>query len=134
MSEIKVGDEVRVFDRTRGRHIVERPGEVVKVGRTLLTIAYGGNKPYPREAKFRMDTGRINDNYGGVWFKTPEQTAAEECAERATKVLREAGLEIRPGHRPADVLLEALAAVVSLPLDEAEKLIALLGAKTGQED
>jgi hypothetical protein len=104
--------EVRVFDRSDGRCVREYPGEVIKVGRTLAIIAYGDTKPYRREAKFRMDTGRINDNYGGVWFKTPAQAAADERAKRAKQVLQKAGFEIRLGHHPTGALLEALAAVV----------------------
>src|ERR1700722_11289607 len=98
MAAFKEHDEVRVFDRIDGRKVREYPGEIVKVGRTLVTVAYGEAKPYGHEAKFRMDDGRIADNYGGAWFKTPERAAADARAEYAEKVLREAGLEIRIGH------------------------------------
>jgi hypothetical protein len=111
MADMKTGDEALVFDRTDGRKVTEYPGEVVKVGRTLVTIAYGAAKPYRREAKFRIATGMITDSYGGAWFRTLEQAAAEAQAEEATRVLHEAGLEIRLGHRPSGALLVALAEV-----------------------
>lgn len=107
MTAIKPGDPVVVFDATSGHQARTDPGTVIKVGRTLATITYRS-----REDQFRMDTGRINDNYGGVWFKTAEQAAADERAEAAERVLRAAGFEIRLGRHPAPALLEALAEVV----------------------
>lgn len=104
---LQAGDEVRVFDRTHGRGVTEYPGTVMKIGRTLVTITYRSH-----EDKFRMDTGRINDNYGGIWFKTLEQAAADKRAEAAEKVLKVAGFEVSLGHHPAPALIEALAAAV----------------------
>ena len=110
-TSLKPGDEVLVFDRTDGRKGTEYPGEVVRVGRKLVIIAYGETRPYRREAKFRIETGMIADAYGGAWFKTPEQAAADARAEEAKRILRDAGLEIRLGHRPPGALLVALAEV-----------------------
>ena len=113
MSDIKVGDEVRVFDRYNLRSRAEDyPGRIVKVGRTLVTVSYGPEGGCSREDQFRMDTGRINDGYGNLSFRTLAQLEREQRAQVAIEVLKEAGLEIGIGRSPSPELLVALAAVV----------------------
>ena len=107
MSDIKVGDEVRVYDgwhARRDRRAI--PGEVIKVGRTLVRIKYRG-----REEAFRIETGVINDSYGGSAFETLEQAEARARRDAALALLKEAGFEVRLGHNPDGDLIEKLAAV-----------------------
>jgi hypothetical protein len=108
MTAIKPGDEVLVYDGWHARQDrTAIPGEVVKVGRTLVRIRYRG-----REEAFRIDTGIINDSNGGAEFETPEQAEARARKDAALAVLREAGFEVRMGRKPSGGLIEALAAVV----------------------
>lgn len=113
MATIQAGDEVRVFERwRRGNHEdTSVPGTVVKVGRALVTIKYQGGG----EGVFRLDTGHLNDkNYGNqTYFLTPEQAVARERVKTALVALKNAGFEVRLGHRPPGALIEALAAVVT---------------------
>ena len=111
MSELKVGDEVLVFSvdspaRRRGEPDPGLPGEIVKVGRKLVTIHCRG-----WDTVFRLDTQRINDGYGHEWFATPEQVALDERHDAAMAVLRYVGLEMRSGHHLTLEQAEALAAV-----------------------
>lgn len=107
MADLKPGDEVRVF--TNGPYAPSDPGEVVKIGRKLVTV-----RVYGRDEQFRLDdqcwTGR-QTGYG-MFFRTLEQVAAEQRAERARGVLEAAGLEVKLGHRPSGALLEAVAATI----------------------
>jgi hypothetical protein len=105
MTDIKAGDEVRVFSRS-GRDPKPDPGTIVKVGRTLVEVRYLG-----RVEKFRIDTRRINDNYGDVWFETPEDADRREREIAACVVLRDAGIEFRLGRRFTLEQVEALAEV-----------------------
>jgi hypothetical protein len=106
------GDEVRVFyadGRRRDSQPADGyPGEVIKTGRTLVTILWNGH-----EDAFRLDTGRLDDRYGNTaYFLTPAQAEASARKDAALAVLREAGFEIRLGRHPSGALVEALAAVV----------------------
>jgi hypothetical protein len=110
MSPIEVGDEVRVFDvnspaQRRNEPDPGVPGEVVHVARTLVTITshnYG-------TMKFRLDTQRVNDNYGHQWFRTPEQVAEDQRVRAGLAALKAAGFEVRTGYRPSGALIVALA-------------------------
>jgi hypothetical protein len=107
MAEIKVGDEVRIFDvngRRMGQPEDGWPGNVVKVGRKLADIEYGG-----RTRTFRIDEGRSNDNYGHQFFKTLEQVSLDERFDRATDSLERCGIELIRGHRLTLEQIEALA-------------------------
>jgi hypothetical protein len=118
MSEKLVeGQEVRVFTATGiNRRANETPGKITKVGRKLVTIEYGdpGSRRKTTD-QFRIETGRVNDNYGREYFLTLEQ--AEEKARRkaALAVLEEHEIEAgrgRRGGRLTTEQIEQLAAVV----------------------
>jgi hypothetical protein len=109
VTPIKEGDEVRVFESNRrGQSEDGWPGEVVKVGSKLATISYRGS-----ESVFRLDTGHLNSKeYGsGTYFLTPGDVESRKRQTAARAVLRDAGFEVRVGHRPPSELLEALAEV-----------------------
>jgi hypothetical protein len=101
MLDVKVGDEVVVFDANGPRR--GRLGVVASVGRKYFTIG--------RE-QFRLDDGRINDGYGHRWVKTLSEAAEIARREAATKALRESGIDLRLGYRHTVEQLEALAEVV----------------------
>jgi len=109
MTDIKVGDEVRVYQNRHftGSRSNGEPGVVVKVGRKLATVRCNG-----WAADYRMDSGIINDRYGHWWFETPEQAEAREREEAAMAVLAAAGLEVKMGHRLAPGLAEAASAAI----------------------
>jgi hypothetical protein len=110
MADIKVGDEVRVFDGWHARHDrTSVPGEVVKVGRTLVRIKYKG-----REDAFRIDTGIINESNGGAEFMTLDQVERDQRRTIAMFVLNAHHIEIKIGHDRSFTLeqIEALAEVV----------------------
>ena len=66
---MKPGDTVHVF--RKGRDYGEgKPGEVVKVGRALVTIRWGA-----REDQFRIAGRGINDGYGETYFLTADEYA-----------------------------------------------------------
>lgn len=91
-SEIKVGDEVRVFDvngRRMGMPEGGWPGTVLKVGRSLVTIQA------PRcGGVFRLDTRRSNDSWAHGSFMTVEEAAESVRYEKASETLRELGIQI----------------------------------------
>ncbi len=103
--DVKPGDVVWVTWTWRGKP--ERY-PVAKVGRTLAHI-----KNHGRTEAFRLDDGRINDRTGGASFQTQAEKDAGDRAAAAVKVLRDAGLEVRPGRRHPLALLESLAATVA---------------------
>jgi len=107
------GDDVLVFKRLN-RGVKREPGTIVKVGRILVTIEYGGS--YKTADQFRINTQRINDKYGHRWFKTPEQVAEDNRRTAAWNIINECGLE-RRFHTRTDgdfstELLEDLAALL----------------------
>ena len=114
MGEIKPGDEVRVFSRRR-RDSQSDPGEIVKVGRTLVEVRWLG-----RIEKFRIDTRVINDGYGSVWFETPADTDRRERTTAAQEVLIAAGIELSYRRRFTLEQIEALAEVARTFTDEKE--------------
>lgn len=110
MGDIKLGDEVRVFDvngRRNGQPEGGWPGEVVRVGRTLVDIQYRS-----RIDSFRIDSGRVNDKYGHQWFKTLEQAAAAERLNGAHQILREHKVSLERGNTFTADQVERLAALV----------------------
>ena len=109
MTTIKAGDEVRVFETwRRGQPEDGWAGEVVKVGSKLVAINYRGS-----DVAFRLDTGHLNSKqYGsGTYFMTPGEVESLRRQSAALVVLRDAGFEVRTGHRPSAELIEALAEV-----------------------
>ena len=60
---IAFGDEVRIGDVNARRRPADRH-TVTRIGRTLIYVA----GVYGREAAFRLDDGRENDNYGHRWI------------------------------------------------------------------
>jgi hypothetical protein len=112
VSGYKVGDEVRVLDINNRHPEGGWPGEVVKVGRTLVTVAYLGAFTRDGTEQFRIDTGRKNDDYGHYRIETPEQVAEVARRKAAVALLRERGVEL--SNRATFTLeqIEALAEVV----------------------
>lgn len=107
-SDLHLGQEVRVFERNRRPKQEDSvPGEVVRVGRKLVDIKYGW-----ATVTFRIDTQTINDSYGGVWFKTPEQAIADRRRHEAEQILRMHKITLDFGHRLTDSQVRALAELV----------------------
>lgn len=93
LAELKAGDRVQVFDVNGSR--MGQPkggwdGEVVKVGRKLITVKYG----YAASV-FRLDDGRKNDAYGHQHIKTVEQAAEDLRRGSVVGRLREFGIDLR---------------------------------------
>lgn len=107
MTGIKVGEEVRVYDRS-GRRMGQPdggwPGTVVKVGRKYITIDYG-----PKVEPFGFDGKRANDPMGARRFKTMAQVSLDERLARATDALEGRGIELVRGHSLTLEQVEALA-------------------------
>jgi len=113
------GDDVLVFERLN-RGVKREPGTIVKVGRTLVTIEYGGS--YKIADQFRIDTQRINNKYGHKWFKTPEQVAEDSRRTAAWNIIKECGLERRFDTRTdEDLSTELLEDLAVLLLRHKEK-------------
>lgn len=109
--DIEVGDEVLVFDGWHARHDrTSVPGEVVKVGRTLARIRWGG-----LEEAFRIDTGIINNSNGGAEFMTLEQAEADNRRRAAIASLAAHHIEFKIGRERSFTTeqIEALAALVA---------------------
>lgn len=105
--ELRAGDEVRVFDQNDGRMGQPEggwPGVVTNIGRKLIRIEYRN-----KVDAFRLDTGRINDNYGHRWFKTMEQVAESKRRSSAMAVLNAHKISLDFGHRLTLEQIEALA-------------------------
>jgi hypothetical protein len=108
VSDYKVGDPVVVYANSR-RDGSGLPGEIVKVGRTLLRIRYGGF-----EQAFRMDTKHSNEvqcGYG-TYFRTPEEDVLVKRRADAENFLRERGVELSNRRSFSLEQIEALAEVV----------------------
>ncbi|MEV4672798.1 hypothetical protein AB0K34_14170 [Actinomadura sp. NPDC049382] len=107
--DLRVGDEVRVFDqngRRMGQPDAGWPGTVTKIGRLLVTIEYRG-----KSAQFRLDTQVVNDGYGHRYFKTLQQAARHQRLGRALYTLHEHQIRLAVGHRLTLEQIEALADV-----------------------
>jgi hypothetical protein len=119
MNDLRVGDEVRVFDvngRRMGQPEGGWPGTVTRVGRTLMDVSYNN-----RTETFRRDSGaRHNDGYGHRRVKTLEQVAQDARRAEAVEALSKHGVELRWGFKLTIEQLEALAEVArSFPTVEA---------------
>ena len=125
MTEIKVGDEVRVFLRNpyhpdpEGGHV----GEVTKVGRRYAAATYqriGTNWRNEPETvtvtiEFDMETGyERGDNYGnGRRVKTPVQLILGQRRDAALAVIKAAGIEFHLD-REYNVTLEQIEALAEV--------------------
>jgi hypothetical protein len=117
MTPIKEGDEVRVISGHPYRRTP--PGghraTVTNVARKYATAVYtiGLESHHERTIEFEIATGLergSTGNYGThVW--TPEQIDSRDRLDAAKAVLKNAGFEVRLGHRPSGELIEALAEV-----------------------
>jgi hypothetical protein len=108
MSDYKVGDEVVVYANVR-RDGSGEPGEIVKIGRTLVHIRYRG-----WVQAFRMDTKRSNEKqYGhGTYFRTLEEDALVGRRAEARQFLRQHGIELSAHAEFTLEQVEALAEAV----------------------
>lgn len=107
MGDLKVGDEVRIFDqngRRMGQPDSGWPGTVAKIGRTLVHIECRG-----RTSQYRLDSHRNSDGF--KWFSTLDEVAEMERAERARQTLREHRITLDFGHGLTLEQVEALADV-----------------------
>lgn len=115
LADLKVGDRVQVFGGygRRRDEVGGQDGEVIKVGRKLITVAYPGN---PHGQVFRLESGRANDDYGHQRIKTIAQAEEDLHREDLVQRLKDGGLEVRMGRQLSTRALEA----VAMALDESE--------------
>jgi hypothetical protein len=110
MGDIKLGDEVRVFDvngRRMGQPEGGWPGTVVRVGRKLADIKYGG-----RVDTFRIDDRQANDKYGHQSFQTLKEAALDARRDAALKTLRDRRVSLGHGNTFTVEQIEKLADLV----------------------
>lgn len=108
--DLEVGDRVQIFDRyskSSGPH--GRDGVVIKKGRVLITVCPVG---IPRSDVYRMDTGRINDDYGHSYIKTPEQAVRDAYERDVRDKLYSLGVRFDYGVNPSISKLEAIIKVM----------------------
>jgi hypothetical protein len=105
--DLKVGDRVQVFESFRRQPQGGLDATVVKVGRKLITVKYGHC-----ESVFRLENGRINNDYGHSWIRTVEQAAEDLRRKELVQRLRDGGVDLRVGTQFAMETLEALVNVV----------------------
>lgn len=84
-----------------------RRGEVVKVGRTLVTVKAGW-----AEDKYRMDTGYLTGDYSHQWIVTEEEYADSLRRDAAHEKLREARVDIRGAKNLTTSQLERILEIV----------------------
>lgn len=105
------GDEIRVFDvngKRMGQPQGGWPAQIVKVGRTLVTVKLNGQN---RTDKYRMSDQRINDSYGHCYFKTVGQAELDLRRQKAISVLRDYGISLSAR---SNVTLSGLESIVEL--------------------
>ena len=109
MTTLKAGDEVRVFD-VNGKRVGQPdggwPGTIVKVGRTLVHVAYRS-----RTETFRIDGGASNDGYEHQHFLTMTEAAVRNRHGAARAILRTHKIALEYGHGLTLDQIEALAEV-----------------------
>ncbi len=114
MLEVKVGDEVRVFDvngRRAGQPEGGWPGVVASVGRKYFTVDYDGQHG-GRVHEFSLIDGlRANDVYGHRHVRTAEQVEAARRRRVALALLVAHWVDIQRADRLTLEQLEALAEV-----------------------
>jgi hypothetical protein len=112
-SELEENQEVRVYERSHSTaRNLGTSGRVLKVGRTLVTIRYGGSIE-----QFRIDSQKLNDKiYGNrVYFRTLPQAVLDERRDAATGALNGYGIDFRTS-------------VAAKPLEQLEALAGLIRA------
>jgi hypothetical protein len=112
MEKFEVGQKVKVFDvngRRRGQPKGGWEGEIVKVGRKLVTITYPGHY---RPKAFRIDDQMANDEYRHQSFSTLEQAEQTERRQRAMDTLNGIGLD--RSYDGEKLTLEQLEALVNV--------------------
>lgn len=110
MGDIKLGDEVRVFDVNGSRMGQPEdgwPGKVVRVGRKLVDITYGG-----RVQTFTIADRLSSDRYNHQYFQTPEEAALDARRDEALKTLRDRRVSLGHGKTFTVEQIEQLAALV----------------------
>lgn len=113
---LTVGQEVRVFDVNHHRRRPDLggwPGVVTKVGRKLADITY-----HCTTETFRMDTCRVNDEYGHRWYRTVAQAELDQRRGAAVAALGRRGVRLDPN---CDLSLEEVEAMAAA-LDRAAPL------------
>lgn len=122
--DVKVGDEVRVFDvngRRSGMPEGGWVGTVLKVGRKLFTVDYanaGWTRQGHRGSVFRLEDGSLNDKDFGYHtrVKTTQQAELDLRKHKAVEALRKHGLEVRLTAAPIHLAkLEALVSILDMP-------------------
>ena len=108
--QIRVGDQVRVFDQNGVR--VGQPaggwiGVVQAVGRKYATISYNF-----RVSKFELADHYINNALRNRWYATPEEFDLHSRRLRAITTLHEAGITVERN--------------CTLPLDDLETITAMI--------
>lgn len=114
--DLSIGQGVRVRGRNGNRPGQPRggwPGEVVRIGRTLVDIVSGAGK-----MDFRIDSQKSNDDVGYYSFKTLEQAALDDRLDTAVETLRASKVTLGFGHGLTLEQIEELADVVRTFLKE----------------
>lgn len=109
----EVGQRVWIYGRYRvaGPEVAgPEEGKVTKVGRTLVHVASGR---YDTVEVYRMETGIINDPYGGSMIRSDEARDERDRQTAAGKTLNDAGITFTMRWKPNLELAEALAAVIT---------------------
>lgn len=107
--DLKPGDRVQVFiSYKRNQPRGGDDGEVVKVGRKLITVKYGWGTTV-----FRMENGRANDRFGHTYIRTPEQV--EEMNRRTDLLSRLKALGLEPVSYPrTEISTDKIEAIVKI--------------------
>lgn len=113
MTDFEVDTEVVVFDKYKP-HTTRTPGVIVKVGRTLVDIAYGPARNRTVD-KFRMQTRELNDGFGSIVFRTVAEIGEMDRHAAAEARLRKSGVTVQRAIDFSAHTLECLADIVDPP-------------------
>lgn len=93
-TDLKVNQFVWVSSAFRGKH---GPGPklcpIIKIGRLLVTIDVGQGQ-FPQPVKFRLDTQKIDDEYGDQYFRTAAQKSEADRSVACTAYLNGVGITL----------------------------------------
>ena len=123
MTDIKVGDEVRVFPGRRHSRTPEGgyPAVVTRTGHKYATATYtvtyeslGEQRQSEQAVEFDMATGYERGSVGNYADRvmSPAMVEADLRQRAARAVLRDAGFEVRLGYHPPAELILAVAAAI----------------------
>lgn len=118
--DLKPGDPVKVFDvngRRYGQPEDGVDGEVVKVGRKLITVKHSRWNTQV----FRLENGIANDNYGHQWIRTLEEAADLIRRAELRQSMRKLGLEIKIGRSFSTDTMEKLVQVLENAKEETDE-------------